>query len=139
MEPRNHKENVGLCFTSFCISVLKRTARYYYSEITRRGEHEVVFSGLAERDLAKLATTDAYFTDEYVFELSGERIAISDYGLGEALNALTPDRRNIVLMKFYLDMTDKEIAEKLNKKRRTVTDHRAKALLELKQFMESED
>ena len=107
MKPGNHEEHIRHSFDSYCKSVLKRTARKCYSEIKRRGEREITFSALSARELAELATTDEYFTDEYVFSVLGENVGVSDCDLAGALNTLPADRRDIVLMSFFFDMTDK--------------------------------
>jgi RNA polymerase sigma factor (sigma-70 family) len=86
-----------------------------------------------------LTATDKYFTGEYVFSVLGESVGVSDYELGEALSGLPADRREIVLMSCFFNMTDKEIAERLNIARRTVAYRRAGILQELKNHMESED
>jgi RNA polymerase sigma factor (sigma-70 family) len=86
-----------------------------------------------------LTVTDRYFEDEYVFNVLGESVGVLDYELGEALNGLPADRREIVLMSYFFDMTDKEIAEHLNMARRTVAYRRTVILQELKNHMESED
>ena len=82
---------------------------------------------------------DEYFTDDFIFDVLGESVGVSDYVLGEALNVLPTDRREIVLMSYFFDMTDREIAENLNMARRTVASHRKIALQELRKLMESED
>ena len=46
------------------------------------------------------------------------------------------DKRDIVLLAYFLDMTDQEIADKLDMVRRTVQYKRAQTLKELKKEME---
>ena len=46
------------------------------------------------------------------------------------------DKRDIVLLAYFLDMTDQEIADKLDMVRRTVQYKRAQSLKELKKEME---
>jgi DNA-directed RNA polymerase specialized sigma24 family protein len=104
-----------------------------------QAEREITFSALSAQELAELATTDEYFTDEYVFSVLGESVGVTDCDLAEALNELPADRREIVLMSFFFDMTDKEIADKLNMARRTVAYRRTSTLKELKKLMESEE
>jgi len=139
MEPGNHEEHIRHSFDSFCKKVLKRTAREFYGAIKRRGEREVNFSELSARELATLAVTDEYFTDEYVFSVLGENVGVSDVELAEALNELPADRREIVLLSYFFDMTDREIAERLKMARRTVAYKRTSSLRELKNLLESED
>lgn len=49
---------------------------------------------------------------------------------------LSDDKRDIVLLAYFLDMTDQEIADKLDMVRRTVQYKRAQSLKELKKEME---
>ena len=56
----------------------------------------------------------------------------------EALNALPQDGRDILLMYFFLDMADREIAERMHMARRTVNARRQKAYRLLKELMGGE-
>jgi hypothetical protein len=84
----------------------------------RQAERETPFSQLSARDLASLAATDEYFLDEYAFGVLGETVTVSDCELAEALKELPADRRDIVLLSYFFDMTDREIAERLKPARR---------------------
>ena len=139
MEPLNHEEHIRHKFDRYCKKVLKEKAIDLQRQIIRRNEREVAFSGLSVKELASLAVTDEYFTDEYVFSVLGENIGVTDADLAEALNVLPADRRDIVLMSYFFDMTDKEISERLNMARRTVAHKRTSSLKELKKLMESEE
>lgn len=66
----------------------------------------------------------------------GYDISVSDERVSEALNALPTDRRDIILLSYFLDMTDREVGELLNLVRRTVAYRRTSTLRELKKFME---
>ena len=138
MESHDRKEAIEHIFDSYCKKCLKRNALDLQRNEKRRGEREVTFSSLSARELAGLSVEDSYFTDEYVFSVHGESVAVSDADLAEALTALPADRREIVLMSYFFDMTDREIAEKLNMARRTVAYRRASTLKDLKKFMEEE-
>ena len=139
MDSRNHEEHIRHSFEIYCKRILKRDAIDLQRAISRRGKREVTFSDLSAVELAELAVTDKYFSDEYVFSVLGESVGVSDDGLAAALNALPADRREIVLMSFFFDMTDKEIAERLNKARSTIAYQRTSSLRELKKLMESEE
>ena len=139
MEPRNHEEHIRHSFDSYCKKVLKNKAIDLQRRIARRGEREVAFSALTARELARLAVADEYFTGEYVFDVPGGSVGVTDANLAEALNTLPADRREIVLMSYFFDMTDKEIAKRLNMARSTVAYQRTSSLRELKNLMESEE
>ena len=56
--------------------------------------------------------------------------------LAEVLNALPERKRDIVLLSYFLDMSDAEIGELLNVVRTTVFRHRKSALAKIKQYLE---
>ena len=66
----------------------------------------------------------------------GFEISIKDELLAEALKTLPQDRREIILLSYFLGMTDPEIAEHLNLVRRTVAYRRTSTLQALKKCME---
>jgi RNA polymerase sigma factor (sigma-70 family) len=135
MKPQD-SDHIRHEFDSYCKKVLKYTARDFYARQKRRDEREVSFSELSERELASLSATDKYFADEYIFDADGFDIGVSDFELAEALNELPQDWRDIILLAYFLDMTDREIAERLNLVRRTVTYRRTSTLRLLKKIME---
>ncbi|MCL2223957.1 MAG: hypothetical protein FWB96_03205 [Defluviitaleaceae bacterium] len=139
MNPPNQKEYTRHSFDSFCKKVLKYKALDIRREMKRRSKREVAFSDMSAREMASLTATDEYFTDEFIFHILGEAISLADVDLAEALNTLSANRRDIVLMSYFFDMTDREIAERLNMARRTVAYRRTSSLRELKKFLESEE
>jgi len=139
MEPLNHEEHIRHKFDRYCKKVLKEKAIDLQRQLIKRNEREVAFSGLSVKELASLAVTDEYFTDEHVFSVLGENVGVTDADLAGALNVLPADRRDIVLMSYFFDMTDKEISERLNMARRTVAHKRTSSLKEFKKLMESEE
>lgn len=56
--------------------------------------------------------------------------------LAEALNALTDRKREVILLSYFMEMSDVAIARKMNLVRSTVHEHRTRSLELLKQIME---
>jgi len=56
--------------------------------------------------------------------------------LAQALEDLSDEKRDIILLSYFLDMTDQEIADKLDAVRRTVQYKRARALEEMRTGLE---
>lgn len=139
MGPQSHEERIQHQFDSYCKKTLKLTARDIYRRIKRRGEREIVLSELSEQDLARLSVTDKYFKDAYSFSVLGYDITVSDIDLAEALTALPADRRDIILLSYFLELSDGEIGKKLNLIRSTVQYQRTSTLRELKKMMEEEN
>jgi len=136
MEPLSHEERIQCQFDSFCKKTLKLSAREYYRKIKRRAARETNISELSTQDIPALSITDEYYSDNQNFVVSGFDVTVSDSALAEALNELPADRLKIVLLSYFLGMTDGEIAEQLNLVRRTVAYRRAMALQKLKIILE---
>ena len=73
-----------------------------------------------------------YFKEEEKRDPSMTEIRVLDEELAEALKQLQEQSRNIVLMFFFLDMSDSEIGEKLNINRSTSYRHRRNSLEEIR-------
>lgn len=136
MKPNSQEEHKEHTFDSFCKKILKHEARDYYKHLQYRREHEISFSGLSGEELEQFAVWDRYFEDTYRFEVMGFEVAVADELLGEALKSLPQDRLEIILLSYFLGMTDPEIAGRLNLVRRTVAYRRTSSLQDLKKFME---
>lgn len=73
------------------------------------------------------------------FEVIGHSVCIDDETLAEAISALPVDRRDIILLSYFLDMSDAEIANVLNMVRRSVAYRRTSTLKLLKNLMGGEN
>lgn len=136
MKPNSQEEHKEHTFDSFCKKILKHEARDYYKHLQYRREHEISLSELSGEELEQFVVWDRYFEDTYLFEVMGFEIAVADELLAEALKSLPQDRLDIILLSYFLGMSDPEIAEHLNLVRRTVAYRRTSSLQTLKKFME---
>lgn len=105
-------------------------------ELMRRAAHEVSLSELSEEQMERLYVLDEYNPEAIHFDVQGYDIVINDGNLADALTALPEEKRDIVLLSYFLDMNDQEIAEKMNLVRRTVQYKRTSSLKEMKQRLE---
>ena len=85
---------------------------------------KTLISTLAQAELAQLYTLDEYESDYYRFEVSGYDVLVKNELLGEALQALPEKKRDIILLSYFLEMSDEEIGELLNVVRSTIFRHR---------------
>jgi len=138
VKPNNHELDKQRIFDSFCKKVLKNEARNYYGEIKRLRGKEVSFSELTERELEQLSTTDDYFKVEQTFNVLGNAVIVNDESIAEALRNLPERNRDIILLSYYLELSDGEIGKKLNMIRSTVQYQRTSTLRELKKILEEE-
>lgn len=132
----SQKKTVRHQFDSFCRKVLREEARDYLRELARRAAHEVPFSELSEEQMERLYVLDKYQSEAIHFDVQGYDVAINNEQLADALAALPDDKRDIVLLAYFLDMSDQEIADKLNLVRSTAQYRRASSIKEMKQRLE---
>ena len=85
--------------------------------------------------MEQLAAYDRYPWEYNTFILCGDVILIENDLLADALNALPQDNRDILLMYWFLEMADREIAERMNLARRTINNRRLKSYRLLKELM----
>lgn len=136
MKPHLQQEQKQHTFEHFCKQILKNERNDYHRKIKQQREHEVLFSELSPKTLEQFAVWDKYFEDTYLFEIMGFEVAVADELLAEALKTLPQDRLQIILLSYFLGMSDPEIAGHLNLIRRTVSHRRKNSLQTLKKFME---
>lgn len=136
MEQSSSYEKIQHQYDTLAKKTLKGEARSYLRAIARRAAREVVFSDLGANDLNQLFLLDEYNAEYSIFQVSGFDIIVKDELLGAALTALSERKRNIVLLSYYLDMSDEEIAALLNVVRSTIFRHRKNALEEIRKYME---
>lgn len=130
------KEAIQKQFDCFCKKVLREEARDYIRSLKRLTENEVSFDDLSEKQISQFYLLDEYPSDFTVFFTQGEIIQVKNDRLAEAIATLSPEKQRIVLLFYFLDMTDREIGEHLNIARSTVQYRRIKSLKEIKKEME---
>ena len=88
--------------------------------------------------MEQLYTEDKYFVTEQVFSVLGLDVIVSDDVITDALENLPERKRDIILLSYFLELSDREIGDKLNMLRSTVQYQRASTLQQLKKFMEGD-
>ena len=77
-----------------------------------------------------------YPSDSTFFDVLDYRVAVKDDRLADALAALPSKKRDVLLLSYFLDMSDTEIAEKLKVVGSTIHRRRTSSLKELKLRLE---
>lgn len=132
----SYKERIEHQFDTLMKIVLKGEAKNYKKKIFERVAHEITFSDMSDSPIETMGVCDEYITDHFKFNVDGQRIYIKNELLGVAISLLSEQKRNIILMSYFLDMTDSKIANKLNFNHSNITYHRHSALKILKRNME---
>lgn len=82
------------------------------------------------------SVVDEYNETSYFFKTCEYDVKVKSSLLAEALNALTDRKREVILLSYFMEMSDAAIARKMNLVRSTVHEHRTRSLELLKQIME---
>ena len=123
-------------FDSFCKKVLRNEMLNYEKAKKRRQENEVLFSEMTMTEMEELLVTDKYMEDIECFQVLDYDIEIRDELLGEALKNLPDKKRDVILMSFFLNLPDGEIAKAMNLVRSTVNYHKSSSIEKLRKMME---
>ena len=130
-----HEKDKQCVFDSFCKKVLKYEARDSYIEEKRKCKRESSFSELSDKELAQLCKTDRYFSADQTFDVLGDEVVVCDGDLAGALRGIAKCRRDIILLSYFLELSDGEIGKRLSLIRSTVQYQRSCALREMREFL----
>ena len=135
MNPQPHEEHIQHTFDAYCKKVLRNEARDYLDELERRRSREISLSELPIEVMEQLSASDGYFQEDKAFCILGCTVYVDDSDLAEAIAALPRDKQDIILLFYFLEMSDYEIAKRLNMVRRSVTYRRTSTLKLLKELI----
>ena len=131
----SYEQRIQNQFGGFCVKVLKNEARYIQREYARRREQEKSLDELTANELEQTASKDRYFNDEHVFEVMGIPVVVTGNLLADAIAQLPEEKRNVILLSYFLGMSDREISERMNVVRQTISKRRLVTLNELRKYL----
>lgn len=131
-------ESVINQFDACVKNCLKKELLYRIRTINNYKKHYVIMSELSKSDQDKLCTFDVYPSDAFREKLTTRlfETEIHNELLYQALLLINPITRELIILKFWGDMTDKEIGEILSMSRKMVNYYKNKALINLKEIIE---
>lgn len=136
MYSKEHKISKQHSFDSYCKKILRNEARNYYDELKHVRKKETSIDYLSQNDLEHLSILPKYFEELSIFKVDDLEIVVNDEDIAYALKMLPEDKRSIILLSYFLEMTDQEIANQMNLVRQTVQYRRSITLKLLKKMME---
>lgn len=125
-------------FDHYCKVVLKNGARNMYKKTKPSKEKQVSFEGLKQDELDQLSVFDEYSLDHISFVLFDYPVQVEDMLIAQAIKSLSKKQQDIILLSFYHDLKNVEIASLMNLAESTVHYHKENALKEIKQFLEGD-
>ena len=110
MKPSDFQKTVQCRFESCLKKVVRHVVKDYHQKLKRRQEKETLFCELPEIVVENMDVLDDYETDYTIFNVCGHDIRVYDDELAEALKQLSERNRETLLMYYFLEMTESEIA-----------------------------
>ena len=112
-------------FDSLCKLALKSEVINYEKHMAYR-----------QKELSRLFIMDEHEMETHRFQVLGYDIEVKDALIAEALQTLTEKKRNVVLLSYFMDMSDADIAREMNLVRSTINEHRRRSLELMRKNME---
>lgn len=123
-------------FDAFCKAVIRNESINAHKQLAARAKKEIQLSALSPNEIGKLYSEDVYVTFQKTFFVQDIPIIVYDQLLAESLQHLTPQRRDVILLFYFLDYSEAAISRLLNISKPTVTDRRLSALRKLRRLLE---
>lgn len=128
-----------MIFDSYCKTTINRSILKGRMEKSKRASREFSITALTDAVLYRLCDGTAPVEDavqeSVTFHVQEFRIDVRDLELGQALSFLPPQKRDVVLLYYFADMSDVEIARRLGVGKSTVQRRRVDAMNRLKDFL----
>ena len=136
MKTSSFKQAIEAQFDCLSKKVIKRAVKKGYRDMKRREKHECLFSDIPDYEQSRFGELDKYESDYTVFNILGIEVWVEYEQLSEALKTLTEKKRNIILLSYFMDMSDSEISEFIKIPRSNLQYHRTKTLEAMRKIME---
>jgi len=135
----SQKQTIRHQFDCFCKKILREEKVDFQRKMSSQMNREILFCEMSQKQIDELRVTDKYPSDMNIFTVLNFEIGVENDLLAEALKNLSSTNRDIVLLSYFMDLSDTEIAEMLSIVRRTVQYRRKSSLNKLKKHMEESE
>lgn len=124
-------------FDAFCKKAIRNLAidakRIYWKKSMMTSDDE-----LLANYVKSLKTEDTYDLNKYekLYYVNGIKVVVTNEAVGEALKFIMPNKRAVLLLSFFMDYRDSDIARTLRITNSTVSYRKKQALKQLKMLLE---
>lgn len=126
-----------MAFDAFCKTLIRNESINAHKEYARRAKREVSLSSLSPDEWNMLSHCDKERSISERFFAQGQSVDVSDAALSNALHFLPPIHREVILLSYFLELSDVEIGQLLKVDARTVGYRRKSALKKLREYLET--
>lgn len=138
MNSSSFEKAIEAQFDCLTKKVIKCAQKKYYRDILKFWKNKISFSDLSERELNYFGALDDYSINYAAFNVLGIEIQVTDEQLSKVLKILPEKKRNIILLAYFMDMSDSEIGKLMKLVRSTIYRHRTSTLEEIKKLYKEE-
>ena len=124
-------------FIAYFLRLIDNEASDAHDALDREGKRKVNFSALSPELFQSLAVEDEYDVDTRIFQVLGIAVPVQNIALGQALSVLTPQRRTVILLFYFLGRNEPQISTMLHLSVPTINYHRKVALDFLRKELEA--
>ena len=124
-------------FDAFCMRTIHNAAISIHRSLAAQTAREIPLSSDASDAWTALWTEDAYRLDGREFRVNSRRVVVDDPELSLALQYITPQMREIILLSYFLEQSESEIGKMLKLHKSTVNMKKATALRRLREIIEA--
>lgn len=125
-------------FDRFCKVVLRHEMLNCFREFSYQNKWQVSLSALPGTALDSLYTTDRYPSDYMAFSADGCTLRITNERLAGIFEKLPKQEQRLLILRFVLELSDREISRLMKFSKSAVQRHRTRILRNLREQMEEE-
>lgn len=127
-----NEAHIQHAFDSYCKKVVRNEALNIQKQYARFRKRQISMNLLAEKGLDnRFYYLDSNLDNSDAFTALGMEILITDSHLSDAISKLSPERREIILLSFFIGLNDREIGEVIGKSLGSVWYQRQAAMEEM--------
>lgn len=134
--PSDRDESICAMFDSFCVTVIRNCSRNLKRAAENRKKYDATGDEAVEYLIELLTHEDVYEAEQLVFYADGCPCVVENELLYQAIQSLPENQRMVLLYDFWLDLTDKEIAVRMEVTVRTVYNLRQRAFNKIRTYYE---
>jgi len=139
-EPLSYEQKTEMQYDRWIKKSLGNELKNFRNEMARQAKKQILFSEMDVEDMEGLEdrrASDAITFVDSEFQVLHYSVEVRDELLHDALSQIDERARNIILMAYWLEMSDLEISDETGIPRRTVNNIKRGAYTKLKQILEA--
>lgn len=141
-EKSRYEQFNEIAFEAYCKAAINNAVLKVRQRRAAREKREVLLADLPENALYDVGAEDKELeraeAERRVFRARGMDITVSDQRLAQALSYLLPKDREIVLLSYFAELADGEVAQRVKLSRPTVQRRKNAALGKLRNLLEQD-